>query len=37
VIGTPVKTAGREVRLVNEEIQSWVEATVRALEPPASI
>jgi hypothetical protein len=33
VIGTPVATAGREVREINEEIQAWVEATVRALDP----
>ena len=31
VIGTPVAAAGREVREVNEEIQAWVEATVRRL------
>lgn len=34
VIGTPVPAAGREVREINEEIQAWVEATVRSLEPP---
>jgi len=34
VIGAPVACAGREARAVNEEIQSWVEATVRSLEPP---
>jgi 1-acyl-sn-glycerol-3-phosphate acyltransferase len=33
VIGTPVATAGREVREINEEIQAWVEATVRDLDP----
>ena len=33
VIGTPVATAGREVRELNEEIQAWVEATVRELDP----
>jgi 1-acyl-sn-glycerol-3-phosphate acyltransferase len=33
VIGTPVATAGREVRELNEEIQAWVEATVRDLDP----
>jgi hypothetical protein len=33
VIGTPVATAGREVREVNEEIQAWIEATVRDLAP----
>jgi len=31
VIGTPVAAGGREVREVNEEIQQWVEATVRSL------
>jgi len=35
VIGTPVPAAGREGRELNEEIQSWVEATVRSLVPPA--
>jgi 1-acyl-sn-glycerol-3-phosphate acyltransferase len=34
VIGTPVSPAGRDVREVNEEIQAWVEATVRRLTPP---
>jgi len=33
VIGAPVAAAGREVREVNEEIQAWVEATVRRLAP----
>ncbi|TLY72190.1 MAG: 1-acyl-sn-glycerol-3-phosphate acyltransferase [Gammaproteobacteria bacterium] len=33
VIGSPVATAGREVRELNEEIQAWVEATVRDLAP----
>ncbi|HEX4647470.1 MAG TPA: lysophospholipid acyltransferase family protein [Steroidobacteraceae bacterium] len=33
VIGEPVNPAGREVREVNEEIQAWVEATVRTLDP----
>ena len=33
VIGAPVATAGREVREVNEQIQAWVEATVRSLDP----
>jgi 1-acyl-sn-glycerol-3-phosphate acyltransferase len=33
VIGEPVAVAGREVRAVNEEIQAWIEATVRTLEP----
>ena len=31
VIGTPVAPRSREVREVNEEIQRWVEATVRSL------
>jgi len=33
VIGPPVDPSGRDVRAVNEEIQAWIEATVRALEP----
>jgi 1-acyl-sn-glycerol-3-phosphate acyltransferase len=33
VIGAPVSAAGRDVREVNEEIQAWVEATVRRLMP----
>jgi 1-acyl-sn-glycerol-3-phosphate acyltransferase len=33
VIGQPVAVAGREVREVNEEIQAWIEATVRELGP----
>ncbi len=33
VIGAPVVTAGREVRAINEEVQAWVEATVRELAP----
>jgi 1-acyl-sn-glycerol-3-phosphate acyltransferase len=36
VIGTPVPAAGREVREINEEIQAWIEATVRSLEPQQS-
>jgi len=32
VIGAPVAAAGHDVRLVNEEIQQWVESTVRGLE-----
>jgi 1-acyl-sn-glycerol-3-phosphate acyltransferase len=36
VIGAPVAPAGREVRVINEEIQAWVEATVRTLEPSAT-
>jgi 1-acyl-sn-glycerol-3-phosphate acyltransferase len=35
VIGPPVSPAGRDVREVNEEIQAWVEATVRRLAPEA--
>jgi 1-acyl-sn-glycerol-3-phosphate acyltransferase len=35
VIGAPVSCADREVRQVNEEIQAWVEATVRSLEADA--
>jgi 1-acyl-sn-glycerol-3-phosphate acyltransferase len=33
VIGEPVSAAGREARELNEEIQRWIEATVKALEP----
>ena len=33
VIGAPVNPAGRDAREINEEIQAWVEATVRTLEP----
>jgi 1-acyl-sn-glycerol-3-phosphate acyltransferase len=33
VIGPPFATAGREVRELNEEVQAWVEATVRRLLP----
>lgn len=33
VIGAPVAAAGRDARAVNEEIQAWVEATVRELMP----
>jgi len=33
VIGEPVTPGTREVRLVNEEIQAWIEATVRSLTP----
>jgi 1-acyl-sn-glycerol-3-phosphate acyltransferase len=33
VIGPPVAAAGREARAVNEEIQAWVEATVKSLTP----
>jgi 1-acyl-sn-glycerol-3-phosphate acyltransferase len=31
VIGAPVAAAGREARELNEEIQGWVEATVKTL------
>lgn len=34
VIGAPVAAAGREARALNEEIQAWVEATVKSLGPP---
>jgi 1-acyl-sn-glycerol-3-phosphate acyltransferase len=33
VIGPPVVAAGREARALNEEIQAWVEATVKGLTP----
>jgi len=33
VIGAPVVAAGREARELNEEIQTWVEATVKKLVP----
>ena len=33
VIGAPVAAAGRDARVVNEEIQAWVEATVKELAP----
>lgn len=33
VIGAPVSTVGREARELNEEIQRWVEKTVKELEP----
>jgi 1-acyl-sn-glycerol-3-phosphate acyltransferase len=36
VIGPPVAADGREARVVNEEVQAWIEATVRSL-APASI
>jgi 1-acyl-sn-glycerol-3-phosphate acyltransferase len=36
VIGPAVNPAGRDVRKVNEEIQSWVETTVRRLESEAN-
>ena len=33
VIGPPVACDRRDVREINEEIQAWIEATVRSLEP----
>jgi 1-acyl-sn-glycerol-3-phosphate acyltransferase len=33
VIGPPVTATGRDVREVNDEIQTWIEATVRELGP----
>lgn len=33
VIGPPVAVRGRDVREVNEEIQGWIEAKVRELDP----
>ena len=36
VIGAPVAPGGRDVRVINEEIQAWIEATVRSLEPTAT-
>ena len=33
VIGAPVVAAGRDARALNEEIQGWVEATVKGLLP----
>jgi 1-acyl-sn-glycerol-3-phosphate acyltransferase len=36
VIGAPVSAVGREVRELNEEVQRWVEDTVRSLEPSIS-
>jgi 1-acyl-sn-glycerol-3-phosphate acyltransferase len=36
VIGAPVSCRGREVREINEDIQAWVEATVRSLQPGQS-
>jgi 1-acyl-sn-glycerol-3-phosphate acyltransferase len=35
VIGAPVKATGRDAREVNEELQAWVETTVRVLAPGA--
>jgi len=36
VIGAPVTPTGRDVREVNDEIQAWVEATVRRLAPESN-
>jgi 1-acyl-sn-glycerol-3-phosphate acyltransferase len=33
VIGAPVNPAGREARALNEEIQRWIETTLKGLEP----
>lgn len=33
VIGPPVAAAGRDVREVNEEVQSWIESTVSRIQP----
>lgn len=33
VIGPPIEAAGREPRAINDEAQSWIEATVSRLEP----
>ena len=33
VVGAPVRAAGREARELNQEIQAWVEETVKELEP----
>lgn len=33
VIGPPVTAVGRDVRQVNEEVQSWIEATVSRIQP----
>ncbi len=33
VVGAPVNPAGREARELNEEIQGWIEATVKELAP----
>jgi len=36
VIGPPIAPGGRDVREVNEEVQAWIEATVRSLDPMKS-
>jgi 1-acyl-sn-glycerol-3-phosphate acyltransferase len=33
VVGAPMRAAGRDARELNEEIQAWVEATVKSLTP----
>jgi 1-acyl-sn-glycerol-3-phosphate acyltransferase len=33
VIGKPVSAEGRDVRELNEEVQAWIEATIRELAP----
>ena len=33
VVGPPIAPAGRSVREINEQVQAWVEATVRSLDP----
>jgi 1-acyl-sn-glycerol-3-phosphate acyltransferase len=33
VIGPPIAPAGRDVRAINKEVQAWIEATVRSLDP----
>lgn len=35
VIGPSIAAGGREAREINEEVQAWIEATVRSLEPAA--
>lgn len=33
VIGPPIAVGGRDVRVVNEEAQAWIEAAIRRLQP----
>ena len=33
VIGPPIAAAGRDVRELNQQVQDWIEATVRSLTP----
>jgi 1-acyl-sn-glycerol-3-phosphate acyltransferase len=33
VIGKPIETAGREAAVVNEEVEEWIEARMRELNP----